>query len=166
MAERSRRKRAGRARLVGRRRASAIASRLGGALRASRLVAGLTQAQVGADAGVSQGWVSEAELGEGASGSIEAWASLAAATGMQMAAFLEAAPGATPPRDLQHIRRQQSVVARGVKGGWTATPEYAVDTGNGAQRFIDVFLDRQVTREALVVEIDRKSTRLNSSHRL
>src|SRR5437763_1926516 len=100
MAQRSRRRWAGRAQLVSRRRATAIAVRLGTALRAVRITAGLTQEQVGAEAGVSQGWISEAERGLGASGSVETWASLSAAVGMQLAAFLETAPGASPPRDI------------------------------------------------------------------
>ena len=154
MPERSRRKRAGRARLLGRRRASAIADRLGTALRAARLRAGLTQAAVAEEAGMTQGWVSEAERGQGASGSVETWASLAASVGLQLAAFFETAPGAAPPRDLQHLRRQKVAVEVSAPGGWSAHPEFQLRAADGSHRFVDVLLERTLlAREVLVVEI-------------
>ena len=154
MPDRSRRTRAGRARLLGRRRGSAVAERLGAALRSGRLRAGLTQAALGTEVGVTQGWVSEAEHGLGASGSIETWAALAAGIGLQLAAFFELAPGASPPRDLQHLRRQQIVIDVARRGGWQGRPEFGIQAADGSQRFIDVLLERSTpTAEILVVEV-------------
>lgn len=151
MPERSRRRRAGRARLIGRRRSSTLADRLGTALKNGRLAAGLTQQELADEVGVTQGWVSEAERGLGASGSIETWASLAAGVGLQLAAFLELAPGATPPRDMEHLRRQQAAMELAGPGGWTARPEVTISTADGVQRFIDVLLERR--HEIVVIEI-------------
>ena len=91
MPDRSRRKRAGSARVFGRRRASYLADRLGTALRTARKRLGLTQAQVGERAGLSQTFVSQAERQQGQDASIETWAALAAAVGHQLAAFIELA---------------------------------------------------------------------------
>ena len=45
------------------------------------------------------------------------------AVGHQLAAFLELTPGATPPRDVEHLRRQQLVIDTATAGGWRAVPE-------------------------------------------
>ena len=147
------RRRAAPARIRGRRRASELADRLGTALRAARLQAGLTQRAVADLAGVSQGWLSEAERGLGAKGSVETWASLAAALGRQFAAFIELAPGATPPRDSEHLRRQQVVIETAAPGGWRGRPEVAIRTADGVNRSIDVVLERPDAREMAVVEV-------------
>ena len=113
----------------------------------------MTQAAVAAAAGVSQGWYSEAERGLGAKGSLETWASLAAALGRQLAAFLELAPGAAPPRDMEHLRRQQVVLESARPGGWTGRPEVSIRTADGVNRSIDVLLERPVRSEIAVVEV-------------
>ena len=100
------RARAGAGVRVGRARARTVATRLGTALREARLGAGLTQHQLSAKAGVSQSRESEIERGRGAGASIETWACLAAAVGEQFVGFLERAPGADRPRDMEHLKRQ------------------------------------------------------------
>jgi hypothetical protein len=102
---------------------------------------------------VSQGWISQAERGRGAMGSLETWSALAAGVGMQLAAFIELAAGATPPRDHDHLRRQQAVVTFAAPGGWRGRPEVTVITADGVQRFADVVLDRDPTNETVVVEV-------------
>lgn len=89
----------------------------------------------------------------GAAGSLETWASLASGVGMQLAAFVELVPGATPPRDAAHLRRQQAIIAFAAPGRWTGRPEVAIVTADGVQRFIDVLLDRDATNETVVVEV-------------
>ena len=55
----------------------------------------------------------------------------AAALNVQLAAFVEAMPGADLPRDIEHLRRQNLVVATAQAGGWTAIPEAALDEDVG-----------------------------------
>src|SRR5690242_12478487 len=83
----------------GRRRASAVATRLGTGLRDARLTTGMSQRAAAARAGLSQPRYSELERGLGTNASLETWAMAAAAVGEQLVGFLERAPGATPPRD-------------------------------------------------------------------
>ena len=102
---------------------------------------------------MSQSWYSQAERGLGAKGSLETWASLAAALARQLAAFLELTPGATPPRDAEHLLRQQVVIATAGPGAWAGRPEAAVRTDDGVSRSIDVLLERAVRAEIAVVEV-------------
>lgn len=85
--------------------------------------------------------------------SVETWSILAATVGEQFVGFLEAAPGADRPRDLEHVRRQSAVVELASRGGWVARPELALDPGLGRSRSIDVALVRPDARQAVVVEI-------------
>jgi transcriptional regulator with XRE-family HTH domain len=104
-------------------------------------------------AGLSQPFISHLELGRGTDMSIETWAIVAAVLGEQLAAFLERAPGADPPRDIEHLRRQQLVIQRASRGGWTAQPELTIDEGVVKSRAIDVVLTRPLRREAVAVEV-------------
>ncbi len=132
-----------------------MADRLGAAIRTARLRAGWTQRQLADRAGVSQGWLSEAERGLAPDATVETWASLGAALHLRLAAFFELAPGATPPRDVEHLRRQQVVIATGAPGGWAGRPETPAVTADGANRSIDVLLGRTFAGrvEIVVVEI-------------
>jgi hypothetical protein len=85
----SRARRAGPSAIAGRRRAQAVAERLGSALLDARHAAGLTQQQASAAAGLSQPRYSELERGLGSGASLETWAVAAAVVGEQLAAFLE-----------------------------------------------------------------------------
>jgi hypothetical protein len=85
--------------------------------------------------------------------SIETWAIVAAAIGEQLAAFMERVPGADPPRDLEHLRRQRLVIQLASRGGWTAQPELAIDEGVLRSRAIDIVLTRAHGREAVAVEV-------------
>ena len=87
MADRSRR-RAGTARSAGRRRSSYLASRLGIALKDSRIALALTQAEASDRAGVSQTFWSAVERGLGTAASLETLAACAAAVETQLAAFV------------------------------------------------------------------------------
>ncbi len=71
----------------------------------------------------------------------------------QLAAFIEAQPGADLPHDIEHLRRQALVVELSRAGGWAATPEAAVAGDSPRPRSIDVLLEREAHREVAVVEI-------------
>jgi transcriptional regulator with XRE-family HTH domain len=130
-----------------------VATRLGIALRDARLAAGMRQGDLGSAAGMSQVRIGELERGLGAGASLETWACAAAAVGEQLVGFLELAPGATPPRDIEHLRRQAALIAFAKSGHWKALPEFALDHGVIQSRSIDVVLLRTETREAIVAEI-------------
>lgn len=145
--------RAGSEVIRGRRRASAVATRLGIALRDARMATGMSQEEAAARAGLSQARFSELERGLGASAPLETWALAAAAVGEQLVGFLERAPGATPPRDIEHLRRQSALIDAARPGGWAALPELALDPGAPRSRSVDVALVRWDRREAILVEI-------------
>jgi transcriptional regulator with XRE-family HTH domain len=119
----------------------------------SRTAMRLTQVQAADRAGVSQGYWRVLERGGGGVASLETLAACAAAVDTQLAAFLEAVPGADLPRDMEHLRRQQLVIAIARDGGWTARPERPIDPGARRSRSIDVELERAARREIAVVEI-------------
>lgn len=139
--------------MVGRARAAAVARRLGVGLRGARLGAGLLQREVAVRAGVSQPEVAKLEGGHGVDTGIDTWAACAAALGLQLAALFEGVPGADLPRDIQHLRRQNLVVATSTPGGWASEPESAVTDDGFRPRSIDVLLTRVARREVAVVEI-------------
>jgi transcriptional regulator with XRE-family HTH domain len=147
------RRRAGSARLDGRRRAAAVLRRIGVALKDCRLALHLTQAEAAHRAGVSQPFWSRLERGLVISISIETLASCAAAVGVQLAAFIEARPGADLPRDIEHLRRQELVISLARLGGWHARPEFGIDPGAAWSRSVDVLLVRGAQAEIAVVEI-------------
>lgn len=153
MAKVCRRARAGPKVAAGRRRADAVATRLGVSLRDARRRAGLRQVDVAAAAGISQPRIGELERGLGAGASIETWALAAAALGEQLVAFFEHAPGATPPRDIEHLRRQASLIELSASGEWRPLPELALDAGVARSRSADVVLLRLERREAVLTEI-------------
>ena len=134
-------------------RARYLARRLGTGLREWRHAQGLTQAQLGDRVGVSQREISRLECGAAADANVEMWAVCGAALGLQLAAFFEGAPGADQPRDLQHLRRQNLVIASAAPGGWRGEPESALPDDGPRPRSIDVLLTRAARREAAVVEV-------------
>ena len=148
------RRRAGSARLAARRRTIYLSGRLGVALRESRQALGMRQLDAAERAGVSQAFWSLLERGGGGTASLETLASCAAAVSAQLAAFVEAVPGATLPRDIEHLRRQQLVIASAAEGGWSARPERPIDPAAGRSRSIDVQLERAARQEVAVVEIE------------
>ena len=148
------RRRAGSARLAARRRTSYLSGRLGVALRESRQALGMRQSDAADRAGVSQAFWSLLERGGGGTASLETLASCAAAVSTQLAAFIEATPGATLPRDIEHLRRQQLVIASAAVGGWSARPERPIDPTAGWSRSIDVQLERAARLEIAVIEIE------------
>jgi len=147
------RRRAGPARVAGRKRGRYLAQRIGIGLKESRQAMRLTQAQAADRAGMSQGFWSLLERGESATASLETLAACAAAVDTQLAAFVEAAPGADLPRDMEHLRRQQLITVIAKAGGWVARPERAIDPMARRSRSIDVELQRVVRGEIAVVEI-------------
>ena len=78
---------------------------------------------------------------------------VAAAVGEQFVGFLERAPGAEVPRDIQHLRRQSALISIAAPGGWRALPELRLDQDARWSRSIDVALVRRATGEAVVAEI-------------
>jgi transcriptional regulator with XRE-family HTH domain len=147
------RRRAGSARIAGRSRSRYLATRLGIALKESRLALALTQAQAGERAGVSQAFWSELERGNGTVASLETLAACAAAVESQLAAFVEARPGSDLPRDIAHLRGQARIIAFATSGGWSADPELRIDAGSRRSRAVDVVLRRAERRELIVVEL-------------
>jgi transcriptional regulator with XRE-family HTH domain len=139
--------------MAGRARATYVAKRLGTALRDARLAAGLLQREVAARSGVSQPEIARLEGGHGSDTGVDTWAACGAAVGLQLAAFFEAAPGADVPRDIEHLKRQNLIIATAVPGGWLAEPEAALPGDGPRPRSIDVLLTRAVRREAAVVEV-------------
>ena len=139
--------------MAGRARAEELATRLGVALRESRMASGLIQADVARSAGVVQSFVSRMERGLGASASLETWAAVAVSAGAQLAAFLEELPGAARPRDYEHLKRQQLVVEAAVAGGWRATIEHPTGRRSDRPASVDVRLDRAERRETAIIEI-------------
>lgn len=148
-----RRRRAGAARVLGRDRAAYLARRIGIAIRDARRRAGLAQWHIAAKAGISQSFASRIERGLGSTASLETLAACAAAVGLQLAAFIELAPGADPPRDVEHLRRQDLLIRLAREGDWSARPEHPIDPEAARSRMIDVLLERREAREAVVAEI-------------
>lgn len=149
----ARARRAGQFELAGRRRSRVVAVRLGTALREARLAVGLEQSDVGIRSRLSQVHVSRLERGLGSGASLATWSRVAAAVGEQLVGFLEHAPGADRPRDLEHLKRQSALISIAAAGGWQAVPEFAVDPRSPRSRSIDVALVRRATDEAVVAEI-------------
>ena len=147
------RRRAGAVRLAGRERAAYLVRRIGVALREARLAAGMTQRETAGRTGVAQSFWSRLERGPTTAVSIETLASCAAAVGLQLAAFIESAPGASLPRDIEHLRRQALVIGLAAKGGWRAEPEAALADDGPRPRSIDVLLTRATRHGAAVIEV-------------
>ncbi|MCJ7710188.1 MAG: helix-turn-helix domain-containing protein [Chloroflexi bacterium] len=139
--------------IAGRARSSHLAGRLGTALKEARASRGMRQRDVAARAGVSQPEVAKLESGAGANTRLVTWASCGAAVGLQLAAFFEATAGADLPRDIQHLRRQNLLVAIAARGAWSAAPEALLTNDGWRPRSIDVLLTREARSEAAVVEI-------------
>ena len=127
----------------GRGRADAVAVRLGVGLRDARIAAAMTQAEAADRARISQARWSELERGLGANAPIEVWALVAAAVGVQLAAFLEQVSGAGLPRDMEHLRRQSAVIAQGSRRRLVPRARDAGDAGRFRPR------DRRLSDEGL-----------------
>lgn len=134
-------------------RAAYLARRIGIALRDSRRALGLTQREVATRAGITQTHVSRIERGVEPATPLTTLAACAAAVGVQLAAFIEARPGASLPRDHEHLRRQALVIDTARAGGWRGEPEARVTVPGGQPRSVDVLLARDVARECAVTEI-------------
>lgn len=147
------RNRLGAARVRARERSRYLARRIGLGLKDARVGLGLRQCEAAARAGVSQPFWSRLERGLVPRVSLETLAACAAAVDLQLAAFLEAMPGADLPFDIEHLRRQATIVRIATPGCWQAMPERAVDPEARRSRAIDVYLERPERREAVVVEI-------------
>ena len=121
-------------------------------MRDHRTAARLSQRHLAERVGISQTALSRLERGLGAGTGLDIWAACAAALGVQLAAFFEQAAGASLPKDIEHLRRQNLVLSVSAPGGWAGIPEAIVDPGRWL-RSIDVLLERAVRREVAVVEI-------------
>ncbi len=147
------RRRSTRNQLTGQTRAAYLARRLGTALRERRHAARLTQRELAARVGLSQTEISRLERGGGVGSGLDEWAACGATLGLDLAAFFERAAGADAPDDLEHLRRQNLVVALATRGGWTSIPEASLGDDGPWSRSIDVLLGRARRREAAVVKI-------------
>ena len=146
-------RRAGALEIAGRRRAAWLAGRLGRSIREARLAAGLRQDDLAKMVLLSQPEVSRLERGDGRNAGLDTWAMVAAATGHQLAAFLERVPGTSLPRDYEHLKGQQLIVEAARAGGWTAKVEEAIDPNRDRSRSVDVLLQRTAGEEIAVVEL-------------
>jgi transcriptional regulator with XRE-family HTH domain len=146
-------RRATRTSTLARGRARYLAERIGRSLFDARTGSGQLQREIAERAGISQSFYSRIELGRGSRASLETLAACALACDAQLAAFVETLPGASLPRDIEHIRRQQAVIALAAQGSWQAMPERPIDRDALRSRSVDVLLERVVTREIAVVEI-------------
>ena len=114
----------------------------------------LSQRQLGELVGLSQPEINRLEAGRGANAGLDTWAACGAALGMQLAAFLEQASGADQPRDLEHLRRQNLVIAsRGRRVAGAPSPRPPSLPMVRYPRSIDVLLLRRVRHEAAIVEV-------------
>ncbi|HET7472849.1 MAG TPA: helix-turn-helix transcriptional regulator [Candidatus Limnocylindrales bacterium] len=127
--------------------------RIGVGLRESRIALALTQADASDRAGVSQGYWSRLERGQTTNASLETLAACAAAVDTELAAFLQARPGADLPRDIAHLRGQAAIIREAERGGWHAGVEVPIDPDARRSRSIDVTLERAARREIAVVEL-------------
>lgn len=144
---------AGAARIAGRQRSEYLSKRIGIGLRESRKALGLTQDEASARARVSQAYWSALEHGTATTATLETLAACAAAVDVQLAAFLEARPGADLPRDIAHLRGQATIVRESAGGGWAARVETGIDLLARRSRSIDVQLERASRHEIAVVEL-------------
>jgi len=145
-------RRATRTRMLARNRSRYLAERIGRSLHEARTGSGRLQREIAERAGISQSFYS-IERGGGAGTSLVTLAACAMACDVQLAAFLEALPGASLPHDIEHARRQQAVIALAAEGGWRALPERPIDPDARRSRSIDVMLERSARREIAIVEI-------------
>jgi hypothetical protein len=67
--------------------------------------------------------------------------------------FLERQPGTTPPRDITHLRHQQTIIEFAARGSWSGRPEVAIRAPDGTLRSIDVLLERRERGQLVVVEV-------------
>jgi transcriptional regulator with XRE-family HTH domain len=122
-------------------------------LRESRAALRLTQAVAADRAGISQQHWSAVERGLGAATSLETLAACAAAVDTELAAFIQARPGADLPRDIVHLRGQAAIIREAEPGGWRAAVEVPIDPDARRSRSIDVVLERAARREIAVIEL-------------
>lgn len=132
---------------------SKLVAGIGRALKDARTRAGITQANVAAQAGVVQGTVSDLERGRTATLSFLVLVRMAKACGAELHAYIQRASGTGEPRDIAHLRAQALVVGTANPGGWRATPEAAIDDAAERSRSIDVLLDRMRPHEPTEVAI-------------
>ena len=130
-----------------------MARRIGTAFREARTAQDMRQVDVAAAAGIAQPFYSRIERGLELGATLLTLSACAYALNVQLAAFVEALPGASLPHDLQHLRRQNLVITESAPGGWAAEPESALHDDGPRPRSIDVLLTRAARREAAVIEI-------------
>ncbi len=114
---------------------------------------GMRQRDVASAAGISQPLISKIERGQVANIGLTTVSMHATALGVQLAAFIEAQPGSSLPRDQLHVTAQQLVIQVAAAGGWRGDPEARVREDGHPERFIDVLFTRDAQREAIVTEI-------------
>ena len=140
-------------RIAARDRVGYLLKRIAVMLRNARTAAGLAQTEVALNAGVSQAFWSKLERGVAPAVTLETLAACGAAVGLRLAAFFEEAAGATLPRDMEHLVRQNLVVEQATPGGWAPDPEALLRNDGPRPRSIDVLLVRAARKEAAVTEI-------------
>lgn len=135
-------------------RTTVVGRRIGIGIRDSRVALRLTQRVASERAGVSQSAWSRIERGMCSGVPLATLAACAAAVDAQLAAFIEARPGASLPRDIEHLRRQELLISLARGGGWAARPERPIDPVAARSRSVDVDLVRRHGGEEVAVEIE------------
>ena len=132
-----------------------LATRLGVGLREARRTAGLDAARACGAAALSRSHASaRSSAGTERGASIETWACLAAAVGEQLVAFLEHAPGADRPRDIEHLRRQSALDRDRRRRGLVRAPRARDRPGVGPVALASTSRSSAARpREAVVVEV-------------
>ena len=130
------------------RRSKAAVAAVGEEIRRARLEHGLSQAAVGAAAGVSRSQVSRIERGGVLNVSVRVLARLAAAVGLDLS--VRAYPGGEPIRDAPHVALLRRLRAA-VGNGWAWRAEVPVGP-EGDQRAWDAVLARREVRVAVEAE--------------
>lgn len=124
------------------RHASALAGKLGAALRDARKIRGLTQAEAAARAGLVQTTWSKLERDRDACYTLATWDRAAHAVGTALSAYLQQASAAAAPRDAVHLRNEELVLRTAAPGGWHGLGEAQIDRDPGRSRHADVLLER------------------------
>lgn len=136
------------ARIIGASRAAQSAAKAGAEVRASRKRRQITQRDLAARIGITQGRLAAIEAGRGGGAPLEAWFALADAVGRYLR-FEFARDPQTELADAGHLAMQELVLRLGQAAGWERAFE-SRSGGWGSDRSVDVRLvDRR--RRCLIV---------------
>jgi transcriptional regulator with XRE-family HTH domain len=126
-----------------------FAATLGQRFRQARSTAGIRQADVASQAGVSRAMVTRMELGRGGSISLDTWAAVAAVLGVEIVGAFNEPAGSW--RGQVELRCHGLVAGVARDGGWAATTEIVRASPDRAPSSVETILVRTFRKEAAVV---------------